>query len=278
MILIADSGSTKTEWRLVENDARISLFTDGLNPYYTSITEMVQIISAAFTKHQKEKVTNVYFYGAGCIGEEKCRSVKEAVLPVFPGAVISVETDILGAARALFGKSAGIAAISGTGSGSCLYDGNQIIQSIPSLGYILGDEGSGSYLGKKLLKAMLRKELPEDLILEFNTKYNLSYTEILDCIYKKPFPNRWLAQFSIFIKEHEVHPSLQKMLSDSFTAFFENQLCKYHGFSDYPVGFTGSVAYNFSEIILTIAGMKQTRVKSIIKSPVDGLVMFHAQS
>ncbi len=278
MILIADSGSTKTEWRLIGKNRNISFLTDGLNPYYTYEADMRKIISNAIREIKKEDVSHVFFYGAGCSSEDKCNIVGRVLQTVFPTTKFYVESDMLGAARSLFGCSSGIAAILGTGSNTCLYNGKQILQNIPSLGFILGDEGSGSNLGKRFLTAFLRNELSKDITKQFEAKYNLTYFEILDAVYKKTFPNRWLAQFSIFLKENEKHHEIKNILTESLTAFFENQLCRYNHINEFDIGFTGSIAFHFSNIIHEIAEMKHIQIKSITKNPMDGLVDFHSQN
>lgn len=276
MIVIADSGSTKTDWRILFQSGEFSSFrTVGLNPFYTAEPDIIDIVNAAFANVDKNAVRHLFFYGAGCAAEEKCNALKLLLNHIFRQASIEVEPDMLGTARALFSNKKGIAAILGTGSNTCLYDGQKIIRNVPSLGYILGDEGSGSYLGKKLITAYLRNNLSESLQENFREKYSVSYAGMLEHIYKKPFPNRWLASFSVFLKDNIHDLFIIQLVKNCFADFFDFQLCKYEDYSNVSVGISGSVAFHFSEFIREVAKEKNINIVKIIESPIDGLSLYH---
>lgn len=276
MIVIADSGSTKTDWRILLQTGDISSFkTDGLNPYYTLDSDIREIVNKAFQNIDKNNVQQLFFYGAGCANEEKCNNLKLVFNQIFKQAAVEVESDMLGTARALLSNKNGIAAILGTGSNTCLYNGEKIIQNIPSLGYILGDEGSGSYLGRKLITAYLRSEFPEAIQENFKNKFTVTYAEILEHVYKKPFPNRWLASFTVFLKDNIHDAFIKRLLKKCFSDFFEHQLCKYDNYSNIPVGLSGSIAYHFSEIIKEVAVEKNVNIIKIVEGPINELVEYH---
>ncbi|MBI5218695.1 MAG: ATPase [Bacteroidia bacterium] len=276
MILLADSGSTKTEWRLISGNGSVSVFkTIGLNPFFVTADEAGKIIDRKFLKIDKSVVQKVFFYGAGCTDEKQCEVINSAIRSNFKNAVIDVQSDLLGAARALFGEEKGIAAILGTGSNSGVYDGKTIVENVLSLGYILGDEGSGSFLGKKFITALLRNELPVTIRKQFYKEYDLNKEQILNAVYREPFPNRWMAQFSVFIKKKSSDAFIKNMVEKSFKAFFENQVSVYKECSDFPIGFVGSVASNFSEELKKIAAEYNFEISRMLNSPVEALVSFH---
>jgi len=278
MLLIADSGSTKTAWRLVDKNKKIEHFhTEGLNPYFKSHGEIIEEISNSLLPYfpKDVKVKNVFFYGAGCSSKEKCDMIKDALLHCFPAALITVEHDILGAARATCANTEGIVCILGTGSNSCFYDGKKITTVIGGLGYILGDEGSGAHLGKSLLSAYLNRELPEDLKKEFDTVYRLNKEEIDKRVYEKPLANRFLASFSRFIGEHKQHPFFQQMVEECLDTFLLKHVCRYPNFKSKPVHFVGSVAYYYSEILKKTALKKEIIAGKILAYPVEELVLYH---
>lgn len=278
MILIADSGSTKTDWKLmVAADESREYSTKGLNPYFINsddITYELEKELVPFISNQKVKA--VFFYGAGCSSKEKIYLVEDGLKPVFPNADIYIFSDLLGAARALCFDRQGIACILGTGSNSCFYDGKNITENIPSLGYILGDHGSGSDIGKSLLRAVLSGDAPKEIIDAFYEKFDTSKDEILTMVYQKPRPNRYLASFAIFVNEYISHPFLQKLVRKSFDEFFQRNVVKYSAFQNVPVHFTGSVAVAFSDILKESAAAFSVNVGTILKSPVDNLIHYHA--
>lgn len=278
MLLIADSGSTKTSWRLADDNKKIYHFlTDGLNPYFKSHGEIVEEIETVLVPQfpQGAKITRIYFYGAGCSSQNKCELVQDALLQCFPGAKATINHDILGAAHAACANTEGIVCILGTGSNSCLYDGQKIVNVIGGLGYILGDEGSGSHLGKNLIEAYLNKELPQELSKAFDNMYHLTKEEIEKRVYEKPQANRFLASFSKFIGEHKQDSYLSKMVEGCFDVFLEKHVCRYPDFAKKQVHFIGSVAYNYAEILRKSALKKGITIGKILPYPVEELMLFH---
>lgn len=225
MILIADSGSTKTDWRLISEKEEVkSVSTPGINPFYQTEEEIEnQISTLLYPELMGFSVKKIFFYGAGCAFEDKKQIVKNAISVSFPKAQIEIESDLLAAARGLFLKEKGIACILGTGSNSCFYDGKNIIHNVSPLGFILGDEGSGAVLGKKFAADCLKNQLPEKLKDKFLKQYDLTPAQIIESVYKKPFPNRFLAQFTRFLSENIAEPSIYNIVFDSFTEFFYPQ-------------------------------------------------------
>ncbi len=276
MIIIADSGSTKTDWCLgnTKDDCRI-VQTGGINPFHQSLDEIGQVISSTLVPQLGDttEFTDIHFYGAGCI-PEKAGIVKQALLQSFPQAVISVESDLLGAAHALCGKSAGIACILGTGSNSCAYDGEKITAHISPLGYILGDEGSGAVLGKRLVGDCLKHQLPEDLCLQFLEEYQLTPALILDKVYRQPLANRFLASLTPFLQAHRHRPEIHTLLLSCFTDFFCRNVMQYP-YRDAPVHFTGSIAYYFREEVTEAAQALGISTGAFLKSPIEGLMDYH---
>ena len=223
-----------------------------------------------------DSISKISFYGTGCSTPRTVGIIELALEGVFKNAVIEVNHDLFGAARALCGKDAGIACILGTGANSCLFDGEKIIDNIPSVGFMLGDEGSGGYLGKKLVRAYFYGELPEDLTLAFANKYNLSRDEMLLNVYKKPAPNRYLASFSIFLSEHNSHSFIQDFVQKGFQAFLDAMVLKYENVENLPIHFLGSIAVHFQSELEAVLKSNHLELGKIIHNPVDELVNFHS--
>jgi N-acetylglucosamine kinase-like BadF-type ATPase len=278
MILIADSGSTKTFWALLQDgNQKKTIQTQGMNPYFTSPEMMREIIQDELILHLTgDEVTHLCFYGAGCSTPKNNELIRTQLQRYFREAQIQVFHDILGAARALFGRDRGIACILGTGCNSCFYDGNDVFAGIPSLGYLFGDEGAGSNLGKKLIGRYLKEELPEPLKAAFDDRYNFSLEDILNALYNKPFPNRFLASFSLFLKDHLENPYVHDLIYSSFIEFIEAHIIKYDRYTAYSVGFIGSIASQYREILHKAAQSKGIIVSKILQEPMEGLVEYHA--
>ncbi|TKB99205.1 N-acetylglucosamine kinase [Pedobacter cryophilus] len=276
MILVADSGSTKTSWCLKSsNNNDIYFDTEGYNPYYLDSSYIVQSITSSLPNHiQKELISEVNFYGAGC-SEDKVVIVEEALRNIFPKATISVELDLLAAARSVLGHSSGFVGILGTGTNSCLYDGKKITHQIDSLGFIIGDEGSGAYLGKQLLIAYSRGFLPEDLKRSFWKTYELTPSDIISEIYTSRMPNRFCAGFCKFINNHVNHPFIIELVKASFRDFFKNIVTYYPDYSKYTFNCIGSIAFNFLPLLNEVAQEFDMKIGNIIKSPIEGLVKYH---
>jgi glucosamine kinase len=277
MILIADSGSTKTTWTLLEDgQVKATVQTPGLNPYFTTSETVEAILLADLVPNlPADFVKEIHFYGAGCSTENNNNMLGDAMRLFFRKASVSVYHDILGAARALLGKGEGIACILGTGCNACYYDGNEVFSNVPSLGYLFGDEGAGSNLGKTLMEKYLKKRLPEDIRREFDNQYRFTLEDILNALYNRPFPNRFLASFSEFIAPRQSYPFFHEMVKSSFQAFFDEQVSKYPGHERLPVGFVGSIAWHYREILLETAAENKLNVATILQSPMEGLVRFH---
>lgn len=283
MILIADSGSTKTDWAFVENgEIKERIETPGINPVHMSesqINEIIDSLDSSLSANQ----SSVYFYGAGCI-PPYINKVEKALVSQFPDAEIHVESDMLGAARALFGHEAGIACIIGTGSNTCVYDGEKITDNIPPMGYILGDEGSGAYLGRVFLQHLFKRQLSDQLREEFLQEFNLTYADVIDKVYRQPGANRFLASLCPFIRKHmgdssEVgtdESTIGFFVQCAFEDFFNFNIYPYDR-KDLPVGFIGSVAWHFREYLNPVSeNIMEYPVKEIQQSPMQGLVRFHS--
>ncbi len=280
MILIADSGSTKTHWRLVNNEKQIlAIATQGINPYFQSEEKIISILRTELITHinSPSSVSEIFFYGAGCGSPEKNKMMTFLLSTTFSNAYVQVYNDLLGAARALCGKEKGIAAILGTGSNTCYYNGETITEHRESsgLGYILGDEGSGAHIGKTFIKAYLNKELPATISDHFYESYKLMKEDILDAVYKKPMPGRFLASFSNFIHKHISDPSLSAIVTECFNQFFDKHICKYSQHKNVPLNCVGSVAFNYKSILEQVANSKGVSIGKIVASPIDELTRYH---
>ena len=278
MTIIADSGSTKTEW-IVGELAELSVTTKGINPVRDTKEEILDVLSTELMPElfsspaiRQSDITEVHFYGAGCIPPFS-QSVKEAIEEHFPQAVAHVYSDLLGAVRALCGREEGIACILGTGSNSCLCMEGEIVKNISPLGYILGDEGSGAVLGRTLLSEMLKGNL-QDLWDDFTQRYGLSVPDIINKVYRQPQANRFLASLVPFIKEHAYNPSVNDMVVNEFTRFLQRNVIPY-GRPDLPVNFVGGVANNFTDEIKTACTLCGLNLGKIIARPAEEMRKYH---
>ena len=278
MILIADCGSTKIDWCLLDNGkVEKQVFTLGMNAVMLTEEEMrTRIAEELVPELAGFPVAEVYFYGAGCISDEVCGNVARAIGANFPDATtIEVHTDLLAAARALCGRQPGIACIMGTGSNSCYYDGNVICDNVSPLGYILGDEGSGAVLGKILIGDILKNQLPADLCAKFLKQYDLDRLTIIRRVYKEPQGNRFLASITPFLIENIDRPEVHDLVLNSFKAFFKRNILQYKDYGKLSVNFIGSIAHYYRPVLEEAAAAMGCRVGTIIKSPMEGLIKFH---
>ncbi len=276
MKIIADSGSTKTEWNLLLPDGTIqALYSTGLNPFFISSGKVTEIVQQTFSKINTELLKEVYFYGAGCSSLERCTIISSGLEHAFPKAEIKVEHDMLAAARALFGNKEGIAIILGTGSNSCVYDGKDITGNIPALGYILGDEGSGAFFGLQLIKDFLNNEMPETLVKKFKEQFLLDKEDILNAVYKQPFPNRYLAQFFPFCTKNQETGYIRQLIFNGFNLFFRRHILPYPDYQEYPLGCVGSVGFYLQDILQAVAKKYHLSILTIEKSPIKGLIEYH---
>jgi glucosamine kinase len=276
--LIADSGATKAEWCLLKGKKRKTLFTQGISPYLMNREQIVKMLNKELKpKLKKEKLDEIHYYGTGCANPANAKNIKAALKEVFPSAPkINVQTDLMGAARALCQKKKGIACILGTGSNSCYYNGSRIVKNSPGLGYVLGDEGSGAYLGRKVIQHFLYKTFDEELAARFQAKYKTSHIEILDKVYKQPLPNRYMASFALFLAENRGHYMVENIIEDSLNDFFFNHLYKYRESWLYPIHFTGGVAYAFRDVIKSLCAGYELQLGRILKNPMEGLTEYHS--
>lgn len=278
MKLIADSGSTKTDWRTVAPDGTIGQArTIGFNPYYQDSATIATELLTNLKPQVAGTITEIYFYGAGVTGPEKAEVIAAALRAVFPeAATIDVQSDLLGAARALCGRSAGIACILGTGSNTCLADGGEIVQQVPTLGFWLGDEGSGSYLGRTFVPRYLRGELPDDLRDRFAKRFpDCTRENVLERAYRQEYPNRYFAGFSKFLFDHRRHPYVYRFLYDAFALFFETYVCRYPDYPNRAVHFTGSVAFYYADFLRQVANDRGITLGYILETPIAGLALYH---
>lgn len=276
MLLIADSGSTKTDWCYsTGSHSRVYIKTEGINPFHQTEACIRQTIEKQLLPQlpgERHRCTGIYFYGAGCIPPAS-DTIRNALHLAFPQAEILVETDLLGAARALCHNRQGIACILGTGSNSCLYDGIRIVQNIPPLGYILGDEGSGSYLGKHFLSNCLKGQLSSWLRDALTEELQLDLAGILERVYRQPQANRFLASLTPFIYRHKDNPEVQAFLLQCFDEFFRRNVLPYP--LCLPVSFTGSVAWHFHMEIKTSAHHFGLQTGTFLPNPIEGLADYH---
>ncbi len=279
-MVIADSGSTKTTWALIDSQNNIITKKEsiGLNPFFVDVCFIKKTSSKIIETADKKKISAVYFYGAGCANDEKCNLVKKGLTATLPNTKIFIYSDLLAAARALFQKQKGWVCILGTGSNAAYYNGRILIKHTPSLGYILGDEGSGTYLGKLLLQHILYHKLDKTLTNAFHKKYNLDLQNILLHTYSKPNPNKYLASFTHFLKEYENHSSIQQLIYNGFSDFIKNHIQPYMKNDIETIGFIGSVAFSFKEILIQACLDHNLTVLDIQKSPMDGLIKYHIQN
>ncbi len=277
MLLIADSGSTKTDWQLVDDEGKavVKAKTEGLNPYFLSSQKISDIISKLVLPHVTE-VDKVFFYGAGCGAEAKAEQVK-AALAVIPSRLDpEVAGDMLGSARSLLQDGPGIACILGTGSNSCCYDGREITHIMPSLGFMFSDWGSGTVMSKDLISLMLQEKLPGELAEDFQQTYGVGRVEILEHIYNRPMPNRFLASFTPFLLKYSEEPTCRNIILANFRNFFSYYVMRYPRVKKgVKVSFTGSIAHNFKKYLLEVAESMDIEVERIVQHPMDGLVQFH---
>ena len=278
MILIADSGSTKTNWCVVENGKKvISVLTKGINPYFQTEDEISAEIADTLIPHiEAYSIDSVYFYGAGCTSEKK-GMVKKSIAATLNATGINVDSDLLAAARGTCGRNAGIVCIIGTGSNSCFFDGVNIVKNISPLGFILGDEGSGAVLGKLLVGDLLKNQLPESLKEKFLRQFNLTAGEIIDRVYRKPFPNRFLASLSPFLAQNINIPEIHNLVKKSFYDFFIRNVMQYD-YQNYNVNMVGSVAFHFKEILNEVAKDLDIQLDTFMIQPIDGLISFHSDT
>ena len=274
--LIADSGATKTEWCLLNGSKKTIFITQGMSPYFISAEQMETILITELKPRLKKiNIDEIYYYGTGCSNPGNANMVKKVFKDIFPDAQIEVTHDLMAAAKALCGNEKGIACILGSGSNSCYYNGKKIVKNSPGLGYILGDEGSGAYLGKKVIQYYLYDTFDEDLRSRFDAKFVTNSTEILNAVYKAPLPNRYMASFAIFLAENRGHYMIENIIEDGLNDFFFNHVYKYKESWTLPVHFVGSIAYGFKDVLVEMCKSYQLELGKVMKNPMQGLIEYH---
>lgn len=278
-ILIADSGSTKTEWILVNDYGDKEYYhTDGLNPYFMSIEQLIGAIDNGLRKAiENASIDAIYFYGSGCGSEASKEIVRKAISACFSGSQIHIETDLLAAAKACFWDQPGVACILGTGSNSCLYDGQTIVQKIPSLGFTLGDEGSGGYFGKRILRSYFYEFMPQDLRQVLEERNDMRLEKILEKVYKQPKGNRYVASFSQILGDFSDHPFIKEIVQSGFIDFADKQLGYFGDITDKEIGFVGSIAAIHKQILEQVLAERGLKLGIIVRKPIERLVEYHLE-
>ena len=276
--LIADSGSTKCEWCLLYNGKKKIINTHGISPYFLKRDQIVALLETDLIPELKNvEIEELHFYGTGMGNPSNEKIVRLALKEVFSTTEITLQDDLLGAARALCGHEKGIACILGTGANSCYYNGKKIVKNSPGLGYVLGDEGSGAYLGKKVIQYYLYNTFDEELLYRFNKQFNVTKDDILDSVYKKPLANRYLASYAIFLAENRGHYMIENIIEDGLNDFVFNHLYKYEESWKMPINFTGSIAFGFKDVLQELCNTYELELGNVFQSPMDGLVEFHKE-
>ena len=278
MKLIAESGSTRTEWALVEDNHLVQrVFTEGLNPFFQTRREISRSVRLGLPESFfKKKLDQVYYYGAGCSSYEKKNILGASLVAQFK-TPIQVESDLLAAARGLFKCEAGIACILGTGSNSCFYDGKIIVKNVKAAGYILGDEGSGAVLGKLFLADLLKGLAPKELANEFHGKFRISVNDVMESVYNLPFPNRFLGTIAYFLGDYMDNEYVYNLLTNNLRSFFNRNVCQYD-YINYPIRFVGSLAYAYPDILQEVAQEFGVEIDVIEETPMNGLIEFHSMN
>ncbi|MGM9861424.1 MAG: hypothetical protein ACI30W_02395 [Muribaculaceae bacterium] len=276
MKVIAESSSTRTEWALVDGATVIEhAYTSGMNPYFQSRREISHSIRLelpeAFFRRRWE---HVYFYGAGCATQDKCKTMESSLVAQFKTPV-TVNSDLLGAARGLLVHQPGLACILGTGSNSCLYDGKEIIKTVAPLGYVLGDEGSGAYLGKNFIADMLKGLAPKTLVDAFYEKYNVTPPMLMDAVYSNPLPNRALARYSEFLAEHLDNAYVYQLVYAAFMRFFTRNIAAYN-YKQQPICFVGSVCVLYRDVLAKAAADFGITIAKAVRNSMPGIIEYHA--
>lgn len=274
--LIADSGSTKTEWCILKGKKKTIFTTQGLSPYFVNSAEMAAVVNEFVIPLIKNSfVDEIFFYGTGCKDVANKKMVRWTLQNIFTGAAVFVDHDLAGAAKALCGNEKGIACILGTGSNSCYFNGSRIVKNRPGIGYVLGDEGSGAYLGKKVIQHYLYETFDDDLRARFDAKFVTTDSEIIKAVYTGSLPNRYLASFAIFLAENRGHYMIENIIEDGLNDFFYTHIIQYKESDRLPIHFTGSIAFGFRDVLAQLCDSYRLRLGNLLKNPMDGLIRYH---
>ncbi|MBK8365539.1 MAG: N-acetylglucosamine kinase [Bacteroidetes bacterium] len=279
MILVADSGSTKADWVIVDKTASMQKFSSaGFNPYFHDHAYILKELHAnSGLQTIASQIKEVYFFGAGCSSAERNFVIEKALMDFFENAKVFVDSDMIAAVRATCGSDAGIVGILGTGSNSCYFDGEMILPNNFGLGFIMADEGGGSYFGRKLIADYLYGLLPEHLNKKFADKYEMSKAIMLENVYNKPRPNVWLASFANFLTDNREDEFVKAFIKQGIEEFFRLYICSYKDFKNTPVHFVGTIAYYFDEVIRAVGKEKEVNVKKIIRHPINHLAEYYLE-
>ena len=277
MILVADAGSTKTDWVLLREGSQIFMEfkTSGINPAQQSEQQISSVIAELKKQTPNlQDIRRIFYYGAGCLSDETNKKIENQLLILFPDSTIDINSDLLGACRALFANKSGIVGILGTGSNSCFFKNGKIEDQIPSLGFILGDEGSGSALGKRLLSAVFKKDLPNHIIDDFLSCYKINLPEVIENVYRSGRSAYYLASFAPYIHKNLQENSLRKLAIEEFENYFTKNLMKY-GHKSSPIGIVGSIGFEFQSILQEVAQKYCMKISKFLRSPLEGLITYH---
>lgn len=279
VMLIADSGATKCEWRLVHNGGIQTIITNGLSPYFLSKEKIRAVLRTELLANMPRLVVSkVAFYGTGLGNADNSKLIKGILRQTFPEATLEVTHDLMAAVHATAGREKGVVAILGTGSNSCYYNGKKIMKNSPGLGYVLGDEGSGAYLGKKVIQYYLYNTFDEDLRARFDATFTVTAKNILESVYTKPLPSRYLASYAIFLAQNRGHFMVENILEDGLNNFFFQHLCKYGESWKLPIHFAGSIAFGFKDVLQQLCNDYEFDMGTVVQSPMEGLLRYYGVS
>ncbi len=280
MILLADSGSTKTDWVIIDKSQIIkNITTQGFNPFFFTHEEITKEVKNRFSEDKtNELIEEIYFYGAGCSSDAMKEIIINGLQPVFRNAQIKVKSDLLGTARAMFFNEPGIAVILGTGASSGFYNGTYISKAIKSLGYVFGDEGGGDHIGKLFITRFLTDSLSKDIQEKFVHRFNLDKDQILQKVYREPFPNNYLASFCEFVAENKSSKEVNDIVEQSFNALFEKYINRYPDYKSYKIRVTGSIGHIFDNELKRIADQHGCKIDMILQKPILKLIDYHTNN
>lgn len=272
MILVADSGSTKTDWMGYSPNEQINFNTQGINPYFLNAHDIFKLFSkkkeiAAYASQVKE----VYFFGAGCSSPDKVEIISNGISSFFTNAYVSVEHDLMGSAYATCGDKKGLTCILGTGSNISYYDGKTLHHGAHGLGYVLGDEGSGTWFGRKLITSYLYNQMPAELAFEFGQEYQIDKETVITNVYQKPAPNTYLAAISRFMVNHKEHPFIVNILREGFQEFVDSNIKDYSNYKSLDCHFVGSIGFIYQDILREVCLNSQVKVGQILQKPIEGI-------
>lgn len=276
-ILLADSGATKCEWCLIQGKTKQTVFTQGISPYFLNAGQIVELLkNELLPSLNNHKIKELHFYGTGLSNPNNVKTIRKALKQLFPTSAITADQDLMATARSSCGTSKGIACILGTGSNCCYFNGKSIMKVSPGLGYVLGDEGSGAYLGKKVIQYYLYNTFDEELRYKFDAKFVTNRIEILENTYKQPLPNRYLAGFTVFLAENRGHYMIENIIEDGLNDFFFQHLCKFNESWKYPIHFVGSVGFGFKDVLVDLCKSYEFELGNVLKNPMEGLIKYHS--